>query len=521
MQFHFIKIGDVITKYAEGIEKLTPSTPPSAIPSHSYTPTTQPAPHDNQSQWYDMPRLSKQPRDPLSSTRYLESQRQRDVERQRRQRDRQSPLSPYYQSEYHRHHTNPESYLLQSRHDPANIHDRRSSAQHSLHRSPSDDPHMSATRLKRRSPLPITDLEDTIKPSSPHLHVESTRPSSFRTKQPKRIRINWSQSENDVFFETIQKFDTKDESALLKEIVAALNGSRNWVQCKGHFRNLQFVGRISQTTAHPKKWLVNDPAKTIKPTSGGTSSGGVASASVGVATSGSHESPNIVDTSKDPTITGDKNDTAVPKRNDNNDDSSHTQKFVHPDTLHQELVDFEQKSAALTGSDVGLDNKLPKTEVEHELEEREQIIIHDDDHDVDEDELVEDTDYPGIGKDGDKSIKNIRANGHRSDVSKHLLGLMVANRDNVDVDLGVVSAMRTALEKPDDRDEADQSDTHDEEMQNVSTAAGEKSFETKNNTLVSKKLNSPAYTGRGINMAASGKRRYVDVHQESGSIQYH
>lgn len=77
-------------------------------------------------------------------------------------------------------------------------------------------------------------------------------------KPAKRVRVNWSTAENEVFFTTIQRFALRDEPTVLREIVAALNGSRNWVQCKGHFRNLQVVGRIRQTGEEPRRWVVVD-----------------------------------------------------------------------------------------------------------------------------------------------------------------------------------------------------------------------------------------------------------------------
>lgn len=70
------------------------------------------------------------------------------------------------------------------------------------------------------------------------------------------MRINWSDAENEVFFDTISKYAHQDESTVLRQIVASLSGSRNWVQCKGHFRNLQVVGRIVHTDTEPKMWKV-------------------------------------------------------------------------------------------------------------------------------------------------------------------------------------------------------------------------------------------------------------------------
>lgn len=93
----------------------------------------------------------------------------------------------------------------------------------------------------------------------PHMtaaNVVTARPSPFRAKNPRRIRVNWSNAEDDVFFKTIEKFATCDEQTVLNETVNALNGARSAIQCKGHFRNLQVRGKIIQSEGPPKKWVV-------------------------------------------------------------------------------------------------------------------------------------------------------------------------------------------------------------------------------------------------------------------------
>lgn len=172
------------------------------------------------------------------------------------------------------------------------------SANKSNSHSPSEEAIPAAKRRRRTSSAIPTDSDEPSKQgAAPQPSLDTTRPSAFKAKSIKRVRINWSQSENKVFFNTITKHATQDESTVLKEIVTALNGSRNWVQCKGHFRNLQYVGRISQTSTTPKRWLVveNQTTKSQK-TSPGTKPS--SSAPGGKGDADVHDSDRAVDSAR-------------------------------------------------------------------------------------------------------------------------------------------------------------------------------------------------------------------------------
>ncbi|CAN8076958.1 unnamed protein product [Agarophyton chilense] len=120
-----------------------------------------------------------------------------------------------------------------------------------------------AFNLKRHPPLSVSELEHRTRQPLQVVSLEraeNVRPYAYpRFPRPhKRIRVNWTEEENSVFFETIKKNSSKDEQTVLREIVAALGGSRNWVQCKGHFRNLFAVGRITREKGELKSWVVHE-----------------------------------------------------------------------------------------------------------------------------------------------------------------------------------------------------------------------------------------------------------------------
>lgn len=58
-----------------------------------------------------------------------------------------------------------------------------------------------------------------------------------------------------MFFDTISRCATMDESALFRELERTMRG-RNLTQCKGHFRVLCQVGRVVLKTGPPKRWVV-------------------------------------------------------------------------------------------------------------------------------------------------------------------------------------------------------------------------------------------------------------------------
>lgn len=94
----------------------------------------------------------------------------------------------------------------------------------------------------------------------------------------KRVRINWTNQENGIFFDTVRRSATLDEQSLIRAIVANMGGKRNWTQCKGHFRNLVFVNKIS-LDEKTKKWSVNPDAKRPMRTSSTSGRGSEQSAS--------------------------------------------------------------------------------------------------------------------------------------------------------------------------------------------------------------------------------------------------
>lgn len=102
---------------------------------------------------------------------------------------------------------------------------------------------------KRRAPAPTTG-EDLY----PVQGIQGNMP------RLKRVRVNWTSEENDVFFDTVRRNSTMDEQSIIRAIVASLGGKRNWTQCKGHFRNLVFVKKIT-LDEKSKRWSVDPNAK--------------------------------------------------------------------------------------------------------------------------------------------------------------------------------------------------------------------------------------------------------------------
>lgn len=82
----------------------------------------------------------------------------------------------------------------------------------------------------------------------------SSEPRMLKTG--KRVRVNWSEFENNALFETTRRFPHMREEDLLIEIVSALGGSRTRFQTKGRFRNLLASGRIRASETTPKQWIV-------------------------------------------------------------------------------------------------------------------------------------------------------------------------------------------------------------------------------------------------------------------------
>lgn len=74
----------------------------------------------------------------------------------------------------------------------------------------------------------------------------------------RRVRVNWSEEEEEVLMETVGKFKHLDEDSLLQEIVKELGGSRTWFQVKGHFRNILTSGKIRGSGTIPHYWIVTE-----------------------------------------------------------------------------------------------------------------------------------------------------------------------------------------------------------------------------------------------------------------------
>lgn len=119
--------------------------------------------------------------------------------------------------------------------------------------------------LKRYSSVSLPELEQRTR--TPLQLVTAGRRDNIRTllnprgpRPNKRIRNNWTDAENALFFDIIKKNANEDETTVLREAVSALHGSRSWVQCKGHFRNLLSVGKITQNKKGRQLWEVHEEA---------------------------------------------------------------------------------------------------------------------------------------------------------------------------------------------------------------------------------------------------------------------
>lgn len=381
-----LKIGEVITKYAEDADALPQHPRPMSAGPQSYAPGPigESAHDDDARRWREEGRMTKSVRESYGRPPYVSASGERSAAHIPPSHDYSRS---YYPSDYpsipHRRTSEAELMHRSGPRDVPDMHTRRGDhGQHSAppvsppHQDIHDDPHDDlVVKRKRRAPI---DLDDSMKhSSSPRPNIDTTRPSAFKAKSNKRIRINWSQAENQVFFDTIQKFSTEDEGVVLKEIVTALNGSRNWVQCKGHFRNLQYVGRISQTDTNPKRWIV-EQGKSPKPT-------------------GSVSKPS--------SSTGEKNPDSP------NDETQPSQaKFGHNGALQQPMVDFDQHNASAPDVTTAPTNAEDKSQTE-----RDQMTMHgendDDNGDVDE----QDDDYQSINKHNEDRVdNNNNSNGHVS-----------------------------------------------------------------------------------------------------------
>eukprot|EP00177_Eucheuma_denticulatum_P007882 GFKZ01014355.1.p1 GENE.GFKZ01014355.1~~GFKZ01014355.1.p1 ORF type:complete len:441 (+),score=77.36 GFKZ01014355.1:273-1595(+) len=224
--FHFTKIGEAMQRYADDSDTLLSGrAPPPRNPR--YEPCAEEPPRAAGAR---SARRKEQTLPPPKSKLW----------------DRLNPPSsdlpsypPSNSTQYHPasyHDGSPPNYLY----PPADseIHADYKSVQRRRKRHASDVP----TFLRKEG------LDDKVAAPTEH------RPS-------KRVRINWSEAENKIFFGTVTKFSHLDEASLLKELVKDMGGARTWIQCKGHFRNLVVVGRIAYRETHPKGWVVSDDAK--------------------------------------------------------------------------------------------------------------------------------------------------------------------------------------------------------------------------------------------------------------------
>lgn len=369
----FIQIGEVISKFAEDAEKLT--EPPRTMPPQPYptAPMSEDPLEEDTRRWHDERRITKHSRDHYERPAYSASASERPTSHAPPSRTYSMPDYPSEYTPISRHSTENQPTRRPSTREISDVPIRRS--EQPYHPGPStppprrdvrDDPHMDMpVNRKRHAP---TELDQPVKhPSSPRPNIDTTRPSAFKAKN-KRIRINWSQAENQVFFDTIEKYSNEDESTVLKEIVSALDGSRNWVQCKGHFRNLQYVGRIAQTDTNPKQWIVVDSSKSPKPS-----------------------------TSKPSSSTGEKNADSA------DDDTGQIQaKYGHNGALQQPMDDFDEHDATATGVTTITTNAEDK----HDTERGDQMTIHNEHDDGDE----QDESFQPIPRDDDRVDNN--SNGH-------------------------------------------------------------------------------------------------------------
>lgn len=127
------------------------------------------------------------------------------------------------------------------------------------------------------------DVSDATRPRKKRRDCEyrqgDTEPIAIPAKSAKRVRVNWSGSENRILFQTLEKHASLGEDELLQEIVKALDGSRTRFQTKGRFRNLLASGKIRASETVPQHWIVMPgnfrKGGETKPVSIGTVSGDV------------------------------------------------------------------------------------------------------------------------------------------------------------------------------------------------------------------------------------------------------
>lgn len=167
----------------------------------------------------------------------------------------QAPNAPHFQNVHHtHHHENAEPVRALNR----LAHQTQFSSEPYNHLIPTQ-----GYSLKRYSSVSLSELEQRTR--APLQIVTAGRRDNIhpiltpRGPRPnKRIRNNWTDAENALFFDAIRKNANQDETTVLREIVTALHGSRNWVQCKGHFRNLLAVGKITQNRKGHQLWEVHE-----------------------------------------------------------------------------------------------------------------------------------------------------------------------------------------------------------------------------------------------------------------------
>lgn len=156
----------------------------------------------------------------------------------------------------------PSQYYYQPEYPPVSLQRRFVHPDHQM-----DDPDLDRFARKRPASAPNGDMD----------HYAS-REGDGNMPRLKRVRINWTNQENRVFFDTVKRSSTLDEQSLIRAIVANMGGKRNWTQCKGHFRNLVFVNKI-MLDEKTKRWSVNPEAKRPIRTSSTSARGSEQSAS--------------------------------------------------------------------------------------------------------------------------------------------------------------------------------------------------------------------------------------------------
>mmetsp|Transcript_8983 Transcript_8983/g.26995 ORF Transcript_8983/g.26995 Transcript_8983/m.26995 type:complete len:211 (+) Transcript_8983:206-838(+) len=63
-------------------------------------------------------------------------------------------------------------------------------------------------------------------------------------RAPKRIRMNWTDEENEIVVKVVREGKHLTERELLSTMMDKLGGTRNLTQCKNHFRNLLRAGKV-------------------------------------------------------------------------------------------------------------------------------------------------------------------------------------------------------------------------------------------------------------------------------------